>query len=174
MVRRPSQLAVVAAVAILPVVAEAQFSPGGPDTTGIRGSGRRSGSSSTAMTPAGPVVIPTQTREWRLAGGDPRRFQVLMQQKALLQQQKLLARQQREALKRQKAFEKWGKDQKAKKEKGEPTDPVFDQWMRQIEANRIRARVGPGRPRQAAPAAPDAAAKPVVDEAPEPDAQKAP
>ena len=88
----------------------------------------RFGRSGPAMTPDGPVWNPTQTPEWRQAGGNMEVYQMIMQQKMFQAQLK----QQQQLIKQQQAFQKWMKDQKAKKDKGQPYDKAYDQVVAQM------------------------------------------
>ncbi len=90
------------------------------------------------MSPYGPVTNPTMTPEWRQAGGNLLIYQEIMDQKAAVvrekaMKQKALAeqKQQKAAKKQQQDFEKWVKEQKAKKEKGKPVDPEYQRMLDQ-------------------------------------------
>jgi hypothetical protein len=111
------------------------------------------------MTPDGPVYNFTMTPEYRLWASNPEAFEQLMLQRQMAAN----AKQQQEMLKQQQAFDKWLKDQKAKKDKGQATDPAYDQLLRmqaaaeqqqQKEAlrhrnTRRRARTRPATPKAA-------------------------
>jgi len=81
------------------------------------------------MTPFGPVTNPTQTSEWRQAGGNPMIYEQIMTQKMMAAQQKAQNQQYQAMLKQQKAFQKWTKEQAAKKAKGQPVDPAYQQML---------------------------------------------
>ena len=81
-------------------------------------------------------------------------------------------KQQQQLLKQQRAFEKWLKAQKAKKDKGQPTDPAFDQLLKMAEAQQTMQdparrpnRRGPARKSTARP-------KPAVETGPDDDRPK--
>src|SRR4051794_39799829 len=106
MLQAVRRLALFAMLGLMPAVAEAQFSQGATGHGGGHRGGRGGGG---AMSPDGPVFNPTQTPEWRQAGGNMERYQAIMQQKSMQQQQKLLDQQQKELSRRQQAFDKWVK-----------------------------------------------------------------
>jgi len=127
MLRRLGLLCLLA-VALVPADARAQ-----------RGMNRTSGP---AMTPFGPVYNPTQTPEYRLFARNPAAYQQLMMERMA----RVNYRQQQQLLKQQQAFEKWLKQQKARKDKGQPTDPAYDQLLKmQEQAARNAALVNHGR-----------------------------
>lgn len=94
-----------------------------------RGRGRMRGPV-TVVTPYGAYQNPTSSAEWRQAGGNPAMYQQLMQRKMAMYQQQVMTRQYEAMKKQQQAYEKWYKDQKAKKDKGQATDPAFDEMLR--------------------------------------------
>src|SRR6478735_6430623 len=81
------------------------------------------------MTPFGPVYNPTQSAEWRQAGGNPEIYNQILQQKMMAAQQKAMEAEYKAALKQQQAYEKWLKDQKARKDKGQPVDPAYQRLL---------------------------------------------
>lgn len=92
---------------------------------------QRRGRGGPAMTPYGPMANPTQSPEWRQAGGNPMIYQQLIEQKMMVAQQKAMQQQYQAMQKQQQAFEKWVKEQKAKKEKGQAVDPAYQQMLDQ-------------------------------------------
>ena len=92
---------------------------------------QRHGRGGPAMSVDGPVYNPTQTPEWRQAGGNLAVYQQIMEQKMLVAQQKQTQQNYQAMVKQQQAHDKWIKDQKAKKEKGKPVDPAFQQMLDQ-------------------------------------------
>jgi len=87
------------------------------------------GRSGPAMTPYGPMTNPTQSPEWRQAGGNPMIYEQIMMQKMMAAQQKEMQKQYQALQKQQQAYEKWLKEQKAKKDKGQPVDPAYQQLL---------------------------------------------
>lgn len=85
---------------------------------------RRSGP---AMSVFGPTYNPTMSPEYRLYLSDPEAYEQLMMQRQFQYQQQIYQKQQQ-------VFQKWLKDQKAKKDKGQPTDPAYEQYLRQQSA----------------------------------------
>lgn len=92
---------------------------------------QRRGRGGPAMTPYGPVANPTQSPEWRQAGGNPMIYQQLIEQKMMVAQQKAMQQQYQAMQKQQQAYEKWVKEQKAKKDKGQPVDLAYQQMLDQ-------------------------------------------
>ena len=92
---------------------------------------QRRGRGGPAMSVDGPVFNPTQTPEWRQAGGNLMVYQQIMEQKMMVAQQKQMQQNYQAMVKQQQAYDKWIKDQKAKKEKGKPVDPAFQQMLDQ-------------------------------------------
>jgi hypothetical protein len=90
---------------------------------------QRRGRSGPAMTPYGPVSNPTQSPEWRQAGGNPMIYEQIMMQKMMAAEQKQMQQQYQALQKQQQAYEKWLKEQKAKKDKGQPVDPAYQQLL---------------------------------------------
>ena len=88
--RRSLQLAILIGLVAFPSMARAQ-----------RGLSRYR--NTPAMTPYGPVVNPTQTPEWREAGGNMEVWQQIMMQKAAAKEQAAMAKQQAEYQKALKA-----------------------------------------------------------------------
>jgi hypothetical protein len=82
-----------------------------------------------AQTPYGPVFNPAQSREWQQAGGNPMVYQQMMRQRMQQAQQKAQQQQYQALQKQQAAFNKWYSEQKAKRDKGQPTDPAFDRMF---------------------------------------------
>jgi len=89
-----------------------------------------------AMTPYGQVYNPTQSPEWRQAGGNPIIYNQIIEQKLMAAQQKAMASQLKAAeaeykalQKKQQAHERWLKEQKAKKEKNQPVDPAYQRLL---------------------------------------------
>lgn len=98
------------------------------------------------MSVDGPVYNPALSPEWRQAGGNPMIYQQIMQQKYLAAQQKQMQKEAEALRKQQQAYEKWLKEQKAKKDKGQPVDPAYQQMLDQeaqykaaVEARAARA-----------------------------------
>jgi hypothetical protein len=83
-----------------------------------------------AMTPYGPVYNPTMSPDYRLYASNPAAYEQMMMNRQIQSANK----QQQAAQKQQEQFQKWLKDQKAKKEKGKPTDPAYDQLLKYQEA----------------------------------------
>ena len=96
--------------------------------------GRARHASPWIQTPNGPVYNPALSPEWRQSGGNPMVYQQMMQQRMMRLQQQNMTKQYQEMQKQQQAFEKWYKDQKAKKDKGQKTDPAFDELLKQQQA----------------------------------------
>ncbi|MDB5349912.1 MAG: hypothetical protein JWN86_1159 [Planctomycetota bacterium] len=94
-------------------------------------SAQRGSRSGPAMTPYGPMSNPTQSAEWRQAGGNPYIYEQMMQQKMMAAQQKVQQQEYQKLVKQQQAYEKWFKEQKAKKDKGQPVDPAFQRMLDQ-------------------------------------------
>lgn len=92
---------------------------------------QRRGRGGPAVSVDGPVFNPTQTPEWRQAGGNLMVYQQIMEQKMMVAQQKQMQQNYQAMVKQQQAYDKWLKDQKAKKEKGKPVDPAFQQMLDQ-------------------------------------------
>jgi len=90
---------------------------------------QRRGRSGPAMTPYGPVANPTQSAEWRQAGGNPIIYQQIMEQKLLAAQQKEMQKEWQALQKQKQAYDKWLKEQKTKKDKGQPVDPAYQQML---------------------------------------------
>src|SRR5690349_17995442 len=106
--RRPSTILIALAVLMaLPGVAQAQRR---------RGNGKVYG--------PGGLMYDTNSPEWRASGGNFMVYGQLMEQKALRAQQQAFAKQMQQMAKQQQAFQKWLKVQKARKDKGQPTDPA--------------------------------------------------
>lgn len=78
----------------------------------------------------GGLMYDTNSADWKASGGNINVYRQRMAQKAMMAQQKVMM--QRMA-KQQQAFQKWYKDQKAKKDKGQPTDPAFDRYTRMVD-----------------------------------------
>jgi hypothetical protein len=89
----------------------------------------------TVQTPYGPVFNPTLSPEWRQAGGNPMVYQQIMRQRQMLAQQKAMQGQAKAMQKQQDAFNKWYSEQKAKRDKGEPTDAAFERMFGKTKAN---------------------------------------
>ncbi len=81
------------------------------------------------QTPWGPEQNVTQSAEWRQAGGNLEVYQQIMYQKYMAAQQKQMDKENQEYVKQQQAFQKWVKEQAAKKAKGQPTDPAYDRMI---------------------------------------------
>ena len=81
------------------------------------------------QTPWGPEQNITQSAEWRQAGGNMEVYQQIMYQKYMAAQQKEMDKVYQANVKQQQAFQKWVKDQAAKKAKGQPTDPAYDRMV---------------------------------------------
>lgn len=99
--------------------------------------GRGYGRSGPAQTIYGPVYNPTMSPEYRLWASNPAAYEQLMmmrQQQFLMKQQQAYARQMKL---QEQEFNKWVKAQKARKDKGLPTDPDYDRYLR------IQAASGP-------------------------------
>ncbi len=79
-----------------------------------------------AMTPDGPVYNPTSSPDYQLWARNPAAYEQLMYQRQMQYNAQQMAAYQ----KQQAAFQKWLKDQKAKKDKGQPTDPAYDQMLK--------------------------------------------
>jgi hypothetical protein len=79
------------------------------------------------QTPYGRIQNPTMTPEWRQAGGNPMVYQQMMRRKMEGLQRQNMQKAYQAMRKEQAAFDKWYKEQKALKDKGKPTDPMFDQ-----------------------------------------------
>ncbi len=86
-------------------------------------------SSGPAMTPYGPMTNPTQSAEWRQAGGNPMIYEQIMEQKMMQAQEKAMQQEYQAMQKQQQAFQKWVKEQKAKKDKGQPVDPAYQRML---------------------------------------------
>lgn len=124
---------------------------------------QRRGRGGPAMSADGPVFNPTQTPEWRQAGGNLMVYQQIMEQKMRVAQQKQTQQNYLAMVKQQQAYDKWLKDQKAKKGKGKPVDPAFQQMIDQearlkaaqeARAARVAARRAKAtKPKASAPAA---------------------
>jgi hypothetical protein len=97
-----------------------------------RGGG--AGGSGPAMSVYGPVYNPAMSREYRLWAASPGAYQQMM----MMRQQQFLMKQQQAYIKQmklqQRQFDKWVKAQKARKDKGLATDPLYDQLLRMQEA----------------------------------------
>lgn len=96
---------------------------------------QRGGRGSSAA-PGSPAYNFTSSPEWRQAGGNYGLYLQIMEQKAMMAQQKAMQAEYKEyqkqlqaAQKQQAAYEKWIKDQQAKKEKGKPVDPAYQQML---------------------------------------------
>jgi hypothetical protein len=98
----------------------------GPETAQAQYGRRRYGPAVSAF---GPVYNPSMSAEYRLWASNPEAYEQLMMQRQYQYEQKL----QQNYQKQQQAFQKWLKSQKAKKDKGQPTDPAYDQIMKQQE-----------------------------------------
>jgi hypothetical protein len=96
--------------------------------------GRGYGRVGPAMTIYGPVYNPTATPEYRLWASNPAAYEQMM----MMRQQQFLMKQQQAYMKQMKVqqqqFGKWVKTQKSRKDKGLPTDPMYDQYLRMQEA----------------------------------------
>ncbi len=92
---------------------------------------RRGRSNSPGMTPYGPEFSPA---EWKQAGGNPMIYEQIMEQKMMAAQQKAMQQEYQAMVKQQQAYQKWIKDQAAKKAKGQATDPMYDQMLAQEAA----------------------------------------
>ncbi|MEO6807875.1 MAG: hypothetical protein ABI353_02040 [Isosphaeraceae bacterium] len=119
--RRWTFVAVLAVLTLMPIAAQA------------RGRGSRSGK----VYGAGGLMYDTNSPAWKAAGGNINVYQQMMAQKAMMAQQKVMMAQQKvmmqQQAKQQQAFQKWYKDQKAKKDKGQPTDPSFDRYNKMVD-----------------------------------------
>ena len=129
--KRSIALAIVTVVTALPGMAQAQ---------------RGRMSSGPAMTPYGPMTNPTQSAEWRQAGGNPMIYEQIMEEKMMVAQQKAMQQEYQAMQKQQQAYQKWFKEQQAKKAKGQPVDPAYQRMLDQeaeykaaIEARAIKA-----------------------------------
>ena len=91
--------------------------------------GRGRGRDGPAMSVGGPVFNPTQTPEWRQAGGNIEVYEQLMMQKQYQAEQK----QYQAMLHQRQAHQKWLKGQAARKAKGQPVDPAYTQMLAQEE-----------------------------------------
>jgi len=97
--------------------------------------GRGYGKVGPAMSIYGPVYNPVASPEYRLWASNPAAYEQLMMRS---QQQYMMKRQQAymKQMKAQKQqFDKWVKTQKARKDKGLATDPMYDQYLRVQEAS---------------------------------------
>lgn len=95
-----------------------------------RGYARYRNSNVAAMTPFGPIYTPRGA------------------QQIMLRQQRAMAQQYQQMQRQRQAFDKWLKTQKAKKDKGQPTDPMYDQYLRmQAEQQAAAARFAAPRSR---------------------------
>lgn len=90
------------------------------------------------ISPYGPVYNPVMSPEYRLWVSNPAAYEQLM----MYRQQQMMMKQQQAYMKEMKrerqVFDKWVKTQKARKDKGLPTDPDYDQYLR------MQAASGPG------------------------------
>jgi DNA polymerase III gamma/tau subunit len=86
------------------------------------------------QTPYESFQNPTMTPEWRRAGGNPMVYQQMMRQKMAGLQRQNMQKAYQEMRKQQAAFQKWYAEQKALKDKGKPTDPMFDRLQAEKEA----------------------------------------
>lgn len=107
-------VAVLAVLTLMPIAAQA---------------GGRGSRSSKVYGPGG-LMYDTNSPAWKAAGGNVNVYQQMMAQKATMARQKAMAQQ---MAKQQRAFQKWYKDQQAKKAKGQPTDPAFDRYNKMVE-----------------------------------------
>lgn len=106
-----------------------------PGLVHARGRGYRSGP---AMSVYGPIYNPTSSPEYRLWAGSPAAYErmvMMRQQQMVMRQQQMYMKQMKQ---QQQYFKNWVKTQKARKAKGLPTDPDYDQYLR------IQAGSGPG------------------------------
>jgi hypothetical protein len=97
-------------------------------TSEARQRGKR-GANPMVRTPYGTFTNPTMTPEWRQAGGNPVVYQQMMRRKMEGLQRQNMQKAYQDMRKQQEAFQKWYKEQKALKDKGKPTDPMFDQVL---------------------------------------------
>ncbi len=86
------------------------------------------------QTPYG--TMDTRSAAYRMSGGNPDAyFAIQMQQ----YQQKAMMQEYQQLQKQQQAFQKWYADQKAKKAKGQKTDPAFDKLEKDQDAAQAAA-----------------------------------
>jgi hypothetical protein len=124
-----------------------------------------------AMSAYGPVYNPTMSPEYQLWARNPEAYEQLMMQR----QMQMEYRQQQAMLKQQQQFEKWLKEQKAKKDKGQPTDPAYDQIVKMQEQQEKAAKeAATPRPRRKRTSAKGASPKTAAKASADPKAKKPP
>jgi hypothetical protein len=118
---------------LMAVVAFAALAPGDAYAQRYRNS------NAPIMTPDGPIPA----AEYRLWASNPAAYEQMIYQR----QMQMAQLEQQQMIKQQQAFEKWLKEQKAKKAKGQATDPQYDELMRMQEQEEARQKAMKERPK---------------------------